>query len=263
MVSSKKTREEKEKKKTKETKLTKPEIKNKKKPSPKKPKNNNNNKTINGAAKKEPEVVTTPSSSADSHQEPESQESEKEQEKRSEEATNQRNKSKKSKKGRENQEEVDDEDVEKACRFPTKRIWRIVKSQSSGSSITGDAVFLVNKATVFSSVLFCSHFWFIFFLFLFIEFSALLCFSLSYHCLGWLQEKFLEQFCEDAHAQCVKDRKKSLSYQHLGNLSFYKASVVSKQRRYDFLSDFVPEKIKAEAALAESKLTEKEEGYES
>ncbi|KAK0604082.1 hypothetical protein LWI29_011805 [Acer saccharum] len=217
MVSSKKTREEeKEKKKTKETKLTKPEIKNKKKPSPKKPKNNNNNKTINGAAKKEPEVVATPSSSADSHQEPESQESEQEQEKRSEEATNQRNKSKKSKKSRENQEEVDDEDDEKACRFPTKRIWRIVKSQSSGSSITGDAVFLVNKAT----------------------------------------EKFLEQFCEDAHAQCVKDRKKSLSYQHL-------ASVVSKQRRYDFLSDFVPEKIKAEAALAESKLTEKEEGYES
>ncbi|KAK3206021.1 hypothetical protein Dsin_020067 [Dipteronia sinensis] len=252
MASSKKTREEeKEKKKTKETKLTKPEIKNKKKSSPKKPKDNNNSnkkkKTNNGAAKKEPEIVTTPSSSADSHQEPESQEeSAQEQEKRSEEASNQRSKIKKSKKSRENQEEVDDEDDEKACRFPTKRIWRIVKSQSSGSSITGDAVFLVNKAT----------------------------------------EKFLEQFCEDAYAQCVKDRKKSLSYQHL-------ASVVSKQRRYDFLSgiifsdsyismskstkvsviyagnyyfvylDFVPEKIKAEAALAESKLTEKEAGYES
>ncbi|KAK3206027.1 hypothetical protein Dsin_020073 [Dipteronia sinensis] len=69
------------------------------------------------------------------------------------------------------------------------------------------------------------------------------------------KEKFLEQFCEDAYAQCVKDRKKSLSYQHL-------ASVVSKQKRYDFLSDFVPEKIKAEAALAESKLTEKEAGYD-
>lgn len=31
-----------------------------------------------------------------------------------------------------------------------------------------------------------------------------------------LQEKFIEQFSEDGYAQCVKDRKKSLSYQHLG-----------------------------------------------
>ncbi|TKY67235.1 Chromatin accessibility complex protein 1 [Spatholobus suberectus] len=57
-------------------------------------------------------------------------------------------------------------------------------------------------------------------------------------------EKFLEQFTQDSYACCVQDRKKSLSYKHL-------AHVVSKQRRYDFLSDFVPEKVKAEDALRE------------
>ncbi|XP_020214120.2 DNA polymerase epsilon subunit C [Cajanus cajan] len=57
-------------------------------------------------------------------------------------------------------------------------------------------------------------------------------------------EKFLEQFTQDAYASCVQDRKKSLHYKHL-------AHVVSKQRRYDFLSDFVPEKVKAEDALRE------------
>lgn len=42
------------------------------------------------------------------------------------------------------------------------------------------------------------------------------------HCVigsGWLQDKFLEQFCEDAYECCAKDRKKSLAYKHLGNLS--------------------------------------------
>lgn len=41
------------------------------------------------------------------------------------------------------------------------------------------------------------------------------------HCVigsGWLQDKFLEQFCEDAYECCAKDRKKSLAYKHLGNL---------------------------------------------
>ncbi|XP_028808055.1 DNA polymerase epsilon subunit C [Neltuma alba] len=57
-------------------------------------------------------------------------------------------------------------------------------------------------------------------------------------------ETFLEQFTRDTHASCVRDRKKSLAYKHL-------SSVVSKQSRYDFLSDFVPEKIKAEDALRE------------
>ncbi|XP_061349022.1 DNA polymerase II subunit B3-1 [Gastrolobium bilobum] len=57
-------------------------------------------------------------------------------------------------------------------------------------------------------------------------------------------EKFLEQFTQDAYACSVQDRKKSLNYKHL-------SYVVSKQRRYDFLSDFVPEKMKAEDALRE------------
>ncbi|CAL0329088.1 unnamed protein product [Lupinus luteus] len=57
-------------------------------------------------------------------------------------------------------------------------------------------------------------------------------------------EKFLEQFTLDAYTRCVQERKKSLSYMHLAN-------VVSKERRYDFLSDFVPGKVKAEDALKE------------
>ncbi|PON80378.1 Transcription initiation factor [Trema orientale] len=64
-------------------------------------------------------------------------------------------------------------------------------------------------------------------------------------------EKFLEKFCGEAYASAVKDRKKSLAYKHL-------SSVVNKRKRYDFLSDFVPEKIKAEDALAERKLLEPE-----
>ncbi|XP_062171203.1 DNA polymerase II subunit B3-1 [Alnus glutinosa] len=66
-------------------------------------------------------------------------------------------------------------------------------------------------------------------------------------------DKFLEQFTKDAHVCCVQDRKKTLGYKHL-------SLVVSKRRRYDFLSDFVPEKIKAQDALAERKVTETKAG---
>ncbi|XWS28413.1 hypothetical protein CRYUN_Cryun25bG0066600 [Craigia yunnanensis] len=62
-------------------------------------------------------------------------------------------------------------------------------------------------------------------------------------------EKFLEQFCEDGYKCSVKDRKKSLSYKHL-------SIVVRERKRYDFLSDYVPEKIKAEDALKEKNLIE-------
>ncbi|XP_058755339.1 DNA polymerase II subunit B3-1-like [Vicia villosa] len=58
-------------------------------------------------------------------------------------------------------------------------------------------------------------------------------------------EKFLEQLALEAYACCAQDRKKYLSYNHLSN-------VVSKQKRFDFLSDFVPEKVKAEDALRET-----------
>ncbi|GLU19006.1 hypothetical protein SLE2022_352770 [Rubroshorea leprosula] len=66
-------------------------------------------------------------------------------------------------------------------------------------------------------------------------------------------EKFLERFCEDAYHFTVKDRRKSLGYKHL-------SSVVSKQKRYEFISDFVPEKVKAEDALKEMKLSENKLG---
>ncbi|KAI9077086.1 hypothetical protein K1719_040908 [Acacia pycnantha] len=54
--------------------------------------------------------------------------------------------------------------------------------------------------------------------------------------------KFLKQFTRESHACSVQDRKKFLGYQRLSD-------VVSKQRRYDFLLDYVPEKLKAEDAL--------------
>ncbi|KAL4014665.1 hypothetical protein IC575_026874 [Cucumis melo] len=62
-------------------------------------------------------------------------------------------------------------------------------------------------------------------------------------------EMFLVQFCKDAYACCAQDRKKSLAYKHL-------SSVVSKRKRYDFLSDFVPEKLKFEDALKERSMAE-------
>ncbi|KAJ9188872.1 hypothetical protein P3X46_000228 [Hevea brasiliensis] len=66
-------------------------------------------------------------------------------------------------------------------------------------------------------------------------------------------EKFIEQFCEEAYGCSVRDRKNYLAYKHL-------SSAVSKQRRFDFLSDFVPEKLKAEDALAQRKLVENRQG---
>ncbi|KAI3986216.1 hypothetical protein MKX01_004360, partial [Papaver californicum] len=62
-------------------------------------------------------------------------------------------------------------------------------------------------------------------------------------------EQFLEQFTEDARANVLKDRKKAVAYKHV-------SSVVTKTKRYDFLSDFLPEKIKAEDASSERKLAE-------
>ncbi|KAL5711435.1 DNA-directed DNA polymerase [Ranunculus cassubicifolius] len=57
-------------------------------------------------------------------------------------------------------------------------------------------------------------------------------------------ENFLELFCENVYANVAREKRKAVDYKHL-------ASVVSKCKRYDFLSDFVPEKIKAEDALSE------------
>ncbi|KAI3743217.1 hypothetical protein L1987_60923 [Smallanthus sonchifolius] len=62
-------------------------------------------------------------------------------------------------------------------------------------------------------------------------------------------ENFLQVFTTEAYASAFLDRKKYIDYKHL-------SSVVSKRRRFDFLSDFVPEKVKAEDALVESQAFE-------
>ncbi|CAH1441610.1 unnamed protein product [Lactuca virosa] len=62
-------------------------------------------------------------------------------------------------------------------------------------------------------------------------------------------EKFLQLFTTEAYASAFLDRKKHIGYKHL-------SSVVSKRRRFDFLSDFVPEKVKAEDALKETPAVE-------
>ncbi|KAI3461446.1 hypothetical protein Pfo_018109 [Paulownia fortunei] len=63
-------------------------------------------------------------------------------------------------------------------------------------------------------------------------------------------EKFLQLFCREAYACAFLDRKSYTAYNHL-------SSVVSKRRRFDFLSDFVPEKVKAEDAVAQISEAEK------
>ncbi|XP_072983352.1 uncharacterized protein [Typha latifolia] len=55
-------------------------------------------------------------------------------------------------------------------------------------------------------------------------------------------ELFLEKFAEDSYRGVAKERKKSVSYLHL-------SSTVNNQKRYEFLSDFVPAKVSAEDAL--------------
>ncbi|CAN8311595.1 unnamed protein product [Cochlearia groenlandica] len=57
-------------------------------------------------------------------------------------------------------------------------------------------------------------------------------------------ELFIERFSEEAYESSVKDKKKFIHYKHL-------SSVVSKEERYEFLEDCVPEKVKAAAAVDE------------
>ncbi|KAK6144451.1 hypothetical protein DH2020_021271 [Rehmannia glutinosa] len=63
-------------------------------------------------------------------------------------------------------------------------------------------------------------------------------------------EKFLQLFCREAYACSFLEDKNYTAYNHL-------SSVVAKRRRFDFLSDFVPEKVKAEDALAQISEAEK------
>ncbi|KAF5182750.1 Late embryogenesis abundant (LEA) protein-like protein [Thalictrum thalictroides] len=59
-----------------------------------------------------------------------------------------------------------------------------------------------------------------------------------------VKEQFLDLFCEDVYANVAQERRKAVDYKHI-------SSAVSKGKRYDFLSDFVPEKIRVEDALSE------------
>ncbi|XP_027347601.1 DNA polymerase epsilon subunit C isoform X1 [Abrus precatorius] len=134
----------------------------------------------------------------------------------------------KSKRQEEEEQVGGDEEEAKTHVFPMNRIRTMIKGEDLRAS--QEALLAINKATVaFYSLRFQ-------FLLPIAPFPSSFAFS--------LQEKFLEQFTQDAYAGSVQDRKKSLNYKHL-------ACVVSKQRRYDFLSDFVPEKVRAEDALRE------------
>ncbi|PKA48506.1 hypothetical protein AXF42_Ash017405 [Apostasia shenzhenica] len=144
------------------------------------------------------------------------------------------------------------------CSFPLSRVWRLVRGACGHATAaeirtTGEAVFLINKTA----------------------------------------EMFLELFTEDAHAIAQRERKKSISYNHLllgwllvfqsmqntcwshfelpgdlcshapkyaynltksaalMNVFIFSASTVNSVKRYEFLSDFVPEKVRAEDALKE------------
>ena len=93
--------------------------------------------------------------------------------------------------------------------FPMNRIRTMIKGEDPDMRVSQEAVLAINKAVVI--FLFLSFFFFLF----------CLCF---YACLifYWfrlfLQEKFLEQFTQDAYASCVQDRKKCLSYKHVGKV---------------------------------------------
>ncbi|XP_073056326.1 uncharacterized protein [Primulina eburnea] len=63
-------------------------------------------------------------------------------------------------------------------------------------------------------------------------------------------EKFLELFSREAYACAFLDRKSYIAYDHL-------SSVVSKRKRFDFVSDFIPERVKAEDALTQISESEK------
>lgn len=65
-------------------------------------------------------------------------------------------------------------------------------------------------------------------------------------------EMFLQSFTKDAYLSSStkgKSKNKSLMYDHL-------SSLVCNEKRYEFLSDFVPEKVRAEDALKEWEVVE-------
>ncbi|KAK6926816.1 Transcription factor CBF/NF-Y/archaeal histone domain [Dillenia turbinata] len=168
-------------------------------------------------------------------------------------------KQEKQKKEKQKQGEEDD-NVEKKSennlyKFPIYRVEKIIRSENPDYRISQEAMYVIDKAA----------------------------------------EMFVEIFSEDAHAASATDRKKLIDYKHLccpfsgPKLSYYsfdgyvdgfetmikksnlkclcsahkdveqspkKSSVVCKRRRLDFLSDFVPGRLKAEDALAQAKASD-------
>ncbi|CAN6479307.1 unnamed protein product [Victoria cruziana] len=57
-------------------------------------------------------------------------------------------------------------------------------------------------------------------------------------------EHFVKLLTEDAYASAVQEKKTSISYKHL-------SLVVRRKKRYEFLIDSVPEKLRAEVALSQ------------
>ncbi|KAI0528821.1 hypothetical protein KFK09_001364 [Dendrobium nobile] len=62
-------------------------------------------------------------------------------------------------------------------------------------------------------------------------------------------EMFLKRLTEDAYTFAKSENKKYISYSHL-------SSTVNQAKRYEFLSDFAPEKMRAEDALKARSLIE-------
>lgn len=124
------------------------------------------------------------------------------------------------------EEEVGEREEVKMHRFPMHRMKTIIRGEDSDLRVTQEALFILNKATViFSFISFqlisiantkCLGFQLFSF---WLEKINVLVFAIF--CLLGLQEKFLEQFTKDAYGCCVQDRKKSIAYKHLCNISNY------------------------------------------
>ncbi|XP_031502762.1 DNA polymerase II subunit B3-1 isoform X2 [Nymphaea colorata] len=57
-------------------------------------------------------------------------------------------------------------------------------------------------------------------------------------------EQFIKLLAEDSYVSAVQEKKSSISYKHL-------SLVVRRKKKYEFLIDSVPEKLRAEVALSQ------------
>ncbi|KAF9596917.1 hypothetical protein IFM89_014481 [Coptis chinensis] len=183
----------------------------------------NNNNNNNNKKKKKNEVPSKISSSSGS-------EEEEEEEVKSSNNSNQNvnedeKKKEKSKNSRKNKEVVSSSDTGVgSCCFPANRINRIIRSEGADFRITQESIFLINKAT--------------------------------YDHANAFSNKFINKILVvNIHSANLKARFKAhtmLEALHFNLLGMEALPfAVSKGKKYDFLSDFVPDKIRAEDALLE------------